>query len=38
MLKFYNKFLRRKVEKQISQNKELEDTFIELRNITVSRF
>jgi hypothetical protein len=38
MLKFYNKFLRSKVEKQISQNKELEDTFIELRNITVREF
>lgn len=36
MLKFYNCFLRKKIESQLNENKELENTFTKIKDITVS--
>jgi len=36
MLKFYNKFLKKKIQAQINENKDLENTFIKIKNITVN--
>lgn len=36
LLKFYNKFLRKKIDNLVNDNKELETTFNKIKNITVS--
>lgn len=36
MLKFYNKFLKKKIQSQINDNKDLENSFIKIKNITVN--